>query len=379
MAHTTLVYNPQGTNQYPPLDSNLVGNLFLRSNLRRAVAAKLGLSPAEEARLGGLIEVQQVKNTVNFLQISCKGTTAEEALQLNQTVVAIGIEEFLKFRNSDLSERLDALQKQKDAGLKELAEYELEMQKLLEPVSLTTPEQQLDKLRRTITDQVMAVSELEIKINNLRQKLNEVNELLKGIDPNIEDHLNTINYYIAEEERVTRELLRLRQLYTEQNPKITASQTELKLIREQKEAYAKEKNLTRIDPNIMQQLQQLKDNQKIFGDELADLTQQHEIAQQELEYNKKLSENLLPNLTAENKLNNQIFSVRNTLRKVDADLPVLKTLIASVPQETDGAGAGRRCHPDRSRLYEKNSRLLAGLAGILVFYTWLWSGINRVL
>ena len=189
------------------------------------------------------------------------------------------------------------------------------MQKLLDPVSLATPEQQLTKLRQTISGQLMTLTELNIKVTNLQQKLDEINEQLKHIDPNIQDHLDTINYYTSEEERLNRELLRSRQLYTDQNPKVKASQAELQLIQKQKEAFAKEKNLDMLDPGITQRLQQLKDNQLIFAKELVDLLQQQEIAVQELEQNKKRSENLLSSLTEENKLNNKITSVRNTLHQ----------------------------------------------------------------
>ncbi len=366
VAHASLVYNPKSIEQYRPLDSKLVADLFARSSVRRAAAAKLGLSPAAEAGLGSLIEVQQVRNKANFTVISCKGATSESALELNRTVVALGIEEFLKFRNNDLTERLDYLQKQRDAGLKELAECELEMQRLLDPLSLATPEQQLSQLRQTISGQLMTVSELHIKINNLQQKINEINDRLKDIDPNIQDHLNTISYYSSEEERLNRELLRSRQLYTDQNPKIKAAQAELQLIREQKESFAKEKNLYGLDPDITDRLRLLKDNQRIFEHELTNLAQQHEIALQELEQNKKRSENLLTALAEENKLNNKISSARNTLRKLDLDIPVLRTLLASVPQELLVLEpAGSAVLTDKSFL--KKMVVALFLAGILVF------------
>lgn len=365
-AFASLIYNPKSIEQYRPLDSKLVTDLFVRSNVRRAVAVKLGLSPEEEASLGGMIEAQQVKNKANFMIISAKGATPEKAIELNRAVVALGIEEFLKFRNSDLADRLDYLQKQKDSGLKELAEYELEMQKLLDPVSLATPEQQLTKLRQTISGQLMTVAELNIKVTNLQQKINQINEQLKNIDPKIQDHLNTISYYASEEERLNRELLRSRQLYTDQNPKVRAAQAELLLIREQKEAFAKEKNLDMLDPDITQRLQQLKDNQLVFAKELTDLVQQQEIAVQELEQNKKRSENLLTSLAEENKLSNKIASVRNALRKLDGDIPDLKTLLASVPQELLVLEpAGNAVLTDKSLL--KKTVVALFLAGILVF------------
>lgn len=365
-AYASLVYSPKTLEQYRPLDSKLVRDLFVRSNLRLAVASKLGLSPSEEAGLGMLIDAQQVKNQANFIVITCKGASAESALELNRAVVALGIEEFQKFRNNDLTERLNYLQKQKDAGLKELSEFELELQKLLDPLSLATPEQLLNKLRQTISGQLLLVSELNIKVNNLNQKINEINERLKEIDPNIQNHLDTVSYYSAEEDRLARELLRSRQLYTDQNPKVKAFQAELLLIREQKEALIKEKNLADLNPDISQRLKQLKDNLLIFEKELNTLTQQKEIAEQELEHNKKRSENLLASLSEENKLNNKIASVRNTIRKLDSDIPLLKTLLSSVSQELLVIEpASTAVLTDKSFL--KKLIVALFLAGILVF------------
>ncbi len=333
ITYASLVYNPKSVKQYQSLDAKLVTDLFVRSNVRRAVAAKMGLSPAEERFLGASVEARQVRGKSNFIMVSCKAANAEKALELNRNIVALGIEEFLRFRNSDINEYLDYLQKQKEANLRELAEYELEMQKLLDPLSLATPEQQLTKLRQTISGQMTVVSELNIKVNNLRQKVDEINQHLESIDPNIQEHLNTISYYASEEERLNRELLRSRQLYTDQNPKVKAAQAELQLIREQKEAFAKEKQLDGLNTDIAQRLRQLRSNQQTFQSELANLSQQYEIAVQELEHNKKRSENLLSSLAEENKLNNKISSSKNILRKLDEDIPSLKTLLASVPQE----------------------------------------------
>jgi len=302
VASARLMYNPKGFVHYHPLESKSVPELFVCNNVRKEVAAKLALSPKEELALPKRIEIQQARNKANFIVISTKGNTPEEAIELNRAVLALGIKEFQKFRNADLMDRLDYLQRQKESGLKELAEYELEMQKLLDPVSLTTPEQQLTKLRQTISGQLMTMTELNIKTNNMQQKLDAINEQLKNIDPNIQDHLNTLNYYTSEEERLNRELLRSRQLYTDQNPKVKAAQAELQLIQEQKKAFAKEKNLDILDPNITQHLQQLKDNQRIITKELGDLLQQQEINAPELEQNKTRSENLLGAVAEENKL-----------------------------------------------------------------------------
>ncbi len=333
VATARLMYNPKGFVHYHPLESKSVPELFVCNNVRKEVAAKLALSPKEELALPKRIEIQQARNKANFIVISTKGNTPEEAIELNRAVLALGIKEFQKFRNADLMDRLDYLQRQKESGLKELAEYELEMQKLLDPVSLTTPEQQLTKLRQTISGQLMTMTELNIKTNNMQQKLDAINEQLKNIDPNIQDHLNTLNYYTSEEERLNRELLRSRQLYTDQNPKVKAAQAELQLIQEQKKAFAKEKNLDILDPNITQHLQQLKDNQRIITKELGDLLQQQEINAPELEQNKTRSENLLGAVAEENKLKNKIASVRNALWQLDKYIPELKTLLASVSQE----------------------------------------------
>ena len=332
-ASATLAYNPKGLAHYGPLDAKLATGLFVCNNVRKAVAAKLVLSPMEEIALTGRIEAYQVMGKANFIIVSTQGPTPEKAIELNRTIVALGIEEFLKFRTTDLTDRLDYLQKQKEAGLKELVEYELEMQRLLDPVSLATPEQQLTKLRQTISGQLMAMTELNIKVSNLQQKLDIINEQLKHIDPNIQEYLSTINYYTSEEARLNRELLRSRQLYTNQNPKVKAAQAELQLIQEEKEAFAKEKKIDILNPSVIQRLQQLKASQLSIAKELTELLQQQEITAPELEQNKKLSENLLSLVAEENKLNNKIASVRNTLRQLDADIPDLKILLASVPQE----------------------------------------------
>ncbi|NMA21786.1 MAG: hypothetical protein GX927_14525, partial [Lentisphaerae bacterium] len=186
VATARLMYNPKGFVHYHPLESKSVPELFVCNNVRKEVAAKLALSPKEELALPKRIEIQQARNKANFIVISTKGNTPEEAIELNRAVLALGIKEFQKFRNADLMDRLDYLQRQKESGLKELAEYELEMQKLLDPVSLTTPEQQLTKLRQTISGQLMTMTELNIKTNNMQQKLDAINEQLKNIDPNIQ-------------------------------------------------------------------------------------------------------------------------------------------------------------------------------------------------
>ncbi|MFA6929958.1 MAG: hypothetical protein WCT05_06500 [Lentisphaeria bacterium] len=376
VAYTSLVYNPQEIKQYSSLDAKLVVELFTRSNIRRAVAAKLGMSPGQESALEKLIEVLPVQNKSNFFLISTKGKTAEKALELNRAVVSLVVTEFQKFRIGDLTERLDYLQKQKEVGLKEVAEYEMEMQKLLDPVSLSTPEQQINTLREMISRQVYVLIELKVKIANLQMDLADINEKLKDIDPNTQDYLDTISYYSAEQERLNRDLLKARQLFTDQNPKVKANMAELQLISEQKEAFIKEKNLSSLDPEIPYTLRQLKENKLLFTKELGLLSQQYQIAEQELKQNNKQSENLLVAIAEENKLNNKINSVKNAMKKADLDIPLLKTLLASVPQELIVLEPASSAESTQSNLLKKTIIALF-LAGLFVFnMALLWVGAS---
>ena len=95
---------------------------------------------------------------------------------------------------------------------------------------MASPEQELSNIRTNITDQLFLITELKVKPDHEGARLQEINARLQGLSPDIHNHIKILNYYLSEEQRLNQELLRARQLYTDQNPKVKALLAELKTI-----------------------------------------------------------------------------------------------------------------------------------------------------
>ena len=171
--------------------------LFYRRSLRMAAAAQLGLSPEQSASLENRLSATQMRNRNNLILITAMDSTAEKARELNNVVVRLLLQEFQQFRGGNLEVKLGLLQKQKDAWLKELAECELELQKLLNPTTMASPEQELCNIRKMITDQLFLISELNVKVGNESARLQEINAKLQGLSPDIDNQIKTLNYYLS--------------------------------------------------------------------------------------------------------------------------------------------------------------------------------------
>jgi hypothetical protein len=370
-ATARLVYYPK-VSDASSVDVKLVVDLFYRRSLRMAAAAQLGLSPEQSASLENRLSATQMRNRNNLILITAMDSTAEKARELNNVVVRLLLQEFQQFRGGNLEVKLGLLQKQKDAWLKELAECELELQKLLNPTTMASPEQELCNIRKMITDQLFLISELNVKVGNESARLQEINAKLQGLSPDIDNQIKTLNYYLSEEQRLNQELLRARQLYTDQNPKVKALLAELDTIKDQREKFVQEKDLSNLDPELARNAEAMRLMKQNSEDSLSLLEQRLKVTENELKNNQKRAENLLNGLAAQGRLQSRINSISSSLRKIEDDLTKHRTALSSIAQELvvidEAQGASLT-----DRVMLKSTAIAAGSAGFLVFnLAWLW-------
>ncbi|NLF94132.1 MAG: hypothetical protein GX564_09615, partial [Oligosphaeraceae bacterium] len=308
----------------------------------------------------------------NLILITAMDSTADKARELNSVVVRLLLQEFQQFRGGDLEVKLGLLQRQKDAWLKELAECELELQKLLNPTTMASPEQELSNIRKMITDQLFLISELNVKAGNESARLQEINAKLQGLSPDIHNQIKTLNYYLSEEQRLSQELLRARQLYTDQNPKVKALLAELATIKDQREAFVKEKDLGSLDPELARNAEAMRLMKENAEDSLSVLQQRLNITENELKSNQKRAENLLNGLATQGRLQSRMSSISSSLRKIEDDLTKYRTALSSIAQELvvidEAQGASLT-----DRVMFKRTAIAVGSAGFLVFnLAWVW-------
>ncbi len=191
-ATSRLVYYPKNSDA-SAVDVKLVVDLFYRQSLRTAIASQLGLSPEQRATLESRLVASQMRNRNNLIIVTATDSTADKARELNNLAVALLLQEFQQFRGGDLEVKLNLLQKQKDSWLKELAECEFELQKLLNPTTMASPEQELSNIRTIITDQLFLISELKVKTDHEGARLQEINARLQGLSPDIHNHIKILN------------------------------------------------------------------------------------------------------------------------------------------------------------------------------------------
>lgn len=225
--------------------------LFSRLAMRRQVADRLNLGGMDRATLKSRLEINQEKGRPNLIRITVKDAQPEAATLFANTVAEVCIDEYVSFRTDDLRNRLKTLEGRKRELEESVAGCEKEQRELVRLLNSMTPAQELERLRGVMSTSLASLSEINVQIANEEAKSRKLQEQLSHIDATALKHAAQLKAFQDEQERLKHEITRLRQLYTEKNPRLLAAVSEYDDALAAYRAYLKEKKIENYDPDAL--------------------------------------------------------------------------------------------------------------------------------
>ena len=332
-ANTGLFFFPKEMKFYAPMTLKQTLELFARSTLRKQVADRLNLSGKERASLGGRIEITTERTRPNLIQISVKAATLEGAVLLANTVADVCCDEYVEFRSRDLRSRLDTLLDRKAELLRSLDRCDKQQRELVSPWTSLSPSQELDRLRAFIAIALGKLSEQNIRYANEEAKYKKLEEQLSKIDPIALKYTDHLKELLDNQERLKRETQRLRQLYTDKNPRLLAIITESEDSEKEYHDFLKEKGIRAHDPEALRNADAMLKEQAATAENLDVLKQNRSALASEIEKNRATAAQLTAVLPKYNELVTQRQSFFEILNSVEEGIGDLQLLLAMAPND----------------------------------------------
>lgn len=330
---TGLFFFPKEMKFYSTMTLKQALELFARSTLRKQVADRLNLSGRERATLGGRMEISSERSRPNLIRISVKAATVESAVLLANTVADVCCDEYVEFRSRDLRSRLDTLLDRKAELLRSLDRCDKQQRELVSTWTALSPSQELDRLRAFISIALAKLSELNIRYANEEAKCRNLKESLSKIDPVALKYSNHLKELLDNQERLKRETVQLRQLYTEKNPRLLAILMEYKDAEKEYHDFLKEKGIRAHDPDALRNADAMLKEQAAANENLAVLKQNRNSLTSEIEKNRETVSKLTAVLPKYSELVTQRQALFEMLNSVEEGIGDMQLLMAMTPND----------------------------------------------
>jgi len=346
-AATGLFFFPKEVKSfYAPMSQKQTMELFERSTLLKQVADRLNLSPKERASLAGRIEITSDKNRPNLIQIAVKAHTLEGAVLLANAVADVCCDEYVEFRSRDLRSRLDTMLDRKAELERSLDRAEKQQRELVSTWTALSPLQEVDRLRVVISVGLAKLSELNIQYSNEDARRKKLEELLSKIDSNGLKYADRLRELLENQERLKKETYRLRQLYTDKNPRLQAIVAEYEDAVREYEDFVKEKQIRTRDPESLRNADAMLKELSATTESLENLKQNRTALNSEIEKNRETVAQLTAMLPKYDEYVTQRQSLFEILNSVEEGIGDIQLLLAMTPndlQQVEKVTGATRC------------------------------------
>ena len=253
-SHVTLVYYPRPSSKVKTVDDRQIMQLIRRRQTIVKLAEELGMNSSEISSLMNMVSIEADKKRTNVYNLGVKGATSKEAIQWANTLSDVCMREYVAYRTKDLERWEETVQIRRRELQDSLAKIEQEDLDLGLNLGVQSPENELDRLNKSIKTHKEALSDVNVQLIRV-QGLKEAKEaLVKAINPAMLVHATKIKAFLAELEKMDKEILMLRELYTEKNPRLTTKLAQRAGIQKEFDDFKKDNNITDVDPAVLSKL-----------------------------------------------------------------------------------------------------------------------------
>ena len=359
-ATTQLLFNPRQIAKIQNMSEKQLITVLDRASLKRKVGERIEMTRSERECLGIDLEVVQERRPTNLFTLTARAPTWRNAVEKVNAYAEVLIDGYADYRRQDLENWRESLGRRKASLQGQIAELESEENVLKGKAGVAAPAEMLAMITGLLTDQRRNLSMLGVQIANEEQKKRKLERVVGGTGSAISENAPFIRRKSEEIAALDRELARLREIYTDRNPKVAGKLDERAALVEGYKAFLREKgiegmNLESIDAvekaaaelaETVLRLEVIQENQRALEEEIAS--------------NEHRAEELTALIPAFDRLKVKRADLDQTLRDLDDQLENISYLLMSVRndlrQVEKAGGAG-----DKNPLRPKN--FILALAG----------------
>ena len=245
-ALTRLLYTPRHISKIETVSDKQLLTIIDRKSLMRRVGNRLPMELSEKECLTIDLEIKQERKPSNLFTLTAHAPTWVGAVKKVNAYAEVLIEEYVAYRTRELENWRESIMVRKKSLQDQIAELESEESTARGQVGVASPSDALTTLNHLLSDQRRNLSMLSVQIVNEEVKKKKLDEFVGNIGPMIIASAAAIKKKSAEIAAVDAELVKLREVYTDLNPKVKGKVEERAALLEGYMKMLKEKGMSGI-------------------------------------------------------------------------------------------------------------------------------------
>ena len=371
-AETKLLYNPRKVDKFDTMSEKQLMSVLDRGSLKRRVGETVSMPDLEKQCLTLDLEIKQgLRQSGNIFTLTAQSGSWKGAVQKVNAYAEILLEEYVKYRRQDLSAQHEAMERRKKSYQEQLAEVESEESLSKGRTGVATPVQTLTALNALLSDQRRNLSMLDVEAANERVRMKRLEASVGASGAAIIANASTIRRRSAEIAAIDAEISKLREQYTDLNPKVRGKLDDRKIKIDEYKEFMKEKGIGDIAVEDIERIERAAFELSEVTTKLEVLAESKRSLEGEIKINEARAATLTSAVSTMERLRMRRADIELTIKGFDEQLDTLGYLIAAVDtdlrQIEQAGGAG-----DAGPLRTRNFVIATGGAFVVTLALMLW-------
>ena len=247
----TLFYTPRVSEEVKPLSINHVLGVFSRQQIFHQLVVEMHMTEKQRSVLKQSIEVKLLRDQNDMFVISGIGESDEYVKQLLNTFVALGIRNYEEYRTSELRNFLNS----RERRMLELQEYQKtqieRLHGLHRKYGIIHPKEEMDTVKKMQGEQAASLAELNVKLADARQRFGVAEKNYKVIPANVIKHRGSLQNYVQELKKTSREYTKAKLMFAERNPRFVEAKSAYEAVLNEFESFKVKNKITEFDENML--------------------------------------------------------------------------------------------------------------------------------
>lgn len=368
---TRLFYTPRQVARIENMSDKQLMSVLNRRSIKRKVGAVLDLKGEERECVLIDLDIVQEKRPSNLFSLSARAPTKDSAVSKVNAYAQALIEEYITYRERDLATWRESLDVRKQALQKQIAEIESEENTLKAKIGVIAPVETLTMLNTMLSDQRRNLSAFSVQVSNDEAKKARLESAVGKVGPLVTAHADALRRKSAEISALDAEIAKLREVYTDLNPKVVGKLDDRRKLIEAYTAFLAENGIEGVNVDDIERIAATAEELAETNMRLASIHESEAALQREIEANEKRAGELTAVIPAFDRLRVRRTDLETTMRGLDDQLEniaYLEMTIRNDLQQIEPAiGAGGK-NPTRGR----NFILAVAVALFGTFMLALW-------
>ncbi len=351
-AKTQLLYNPRQVAKVQNVTDKQLMSILDRASIRRKMGDRMAMTESEKECLVQDLEIRQERRQPNLFILTAHAPTKAGAVEKVNLYAEMLIGEYVTYRNRDLETWRESLEVRKKSLLGNIAELEGEESVLKGKAGVAAPAEMLTMTTGLLSDQRRNLSLLSVKINNEELKKKSIEAVVGKMGEAVSANAATIRRKSQELADLDKEIAKLREIYTDLNPKVKGRLDDRQKMLAEYNAFLKSKGIEGVDMETLAQTEKAASDLADSIMRLNVLKEDYRSLEQEIKSNENLAERLTAVIPAFERLRVKRTDLEHAMTALDeqiGNLAYLQSAARSDLKQIERAGGAADMNPRRPK------------------------------